>query len=58
MQQFRCPTCGRELATQDELENHQRREHQSAGLECPECGATFVTRTQLSEHEQLEHQPG
>ncbi len=56
MPPYRCPTCGAEHRTQDELSAHQRQAHQAAqGFKCSECGTEFATRTQMEEHVRLEH---
>ena len=55
---FRCPACGMEFETQEELDAHAKAEHQpehKAGFRCPACGAEFETQEELESHAKAEH---
>lgn len=55
---FRCPACGAEFETQEELDAHTREEHQAqqaSGFRCPACGAEFETQETLDAHSEAEH---
>jgi uncharacterized C2H2 Zn-finger protein len=59
---FRCPACGAEFDTREQLEEHGRQHHGAqpgqstgGGLRCPACGAEFPTQERLEEHARREH---
>jgi uncharacterized C2H2 Zn-finger protein len=55
---FRCPACGAEFETQEELDTHSRESHQAeqtGGFRCPACGAEFETQEELDAHAKAAH---
>lgn len=61
-EKFRCPACGAEFDTQEQLQQHARQHHQGAqgqqgqaSFRCPACGAEFTTREQLDAHAKQAH---
>ena len=61
-QGYRCPVCGSEFATREQLEQHSRQAHQGmpaqgqgGSYRCEACGATFATREGLEAHARREH---
>jgi len=57
---MRCPVCGEELETQEELHHHHHEvpsswERGGAGFSCPTCGAEIDAEEDLVAHEALEH---
>ena len=58
---FRCPACGAEFSTQEELQQHGKQhqathQHEGHGFRCPACGAEFETQEQLEAHAKAAHQ--
>jgi uncharacterized C2H2 Zn-finger protein len=54
---FRCPACGADFGSRQQLEQHSREAHpQPQRFRCTACGMDFATREQLEEHGRREHQ--
>jgi pyruvate/2-oxoglutarate dehydrogenase complex dihydrolipoamide dehydrogenase (E3) component/uncharacterized C2H2 Zn-finger protein len=60
-EKFRCPACGAEFDTQEQLRQHARQQHQmqqgqpAKSFRCPACGAEFSTQEQLESHSRQAH---
>lgn len=51
--EYRCDTCGMGFENQEQLDRHERDEHQSGRLQryrCPSCGDEFNTEILLNAH--------
>ena len=56
---FRCPACGAEFETQEELDTHAHEQHQAqqtGGFRCPACGAEYETQDALDAHATSAHE--
>lgn len=58
-EEFRCPECGADFETPEELANHQDIAHlpgeSTPGFTCETCGASLATPEQLEAHKQAVH---
>lgn len=58
-----CPICGAELATDDEIREHEHDmprawENAGAGFQCPTCGEMFDEEDELVAHQATAHAGG
>jgi uncharacterized C2H2 Zn-finger protein len=54
----RCPQCGAEFASDEEMAAHHRQAHlvlQDETFRCEACGLAFLTREQLEAHSRQFH---
>ncbi len=56
-QQYKCDVCAAGFATQEELEEHGRQEHDALteALVCPVCGAALHDQASLDTHTRQAH---